>query len=159
ALAHDPEVQARFPGGILWATLGQNPEILSLLSGWIQSLGDYHFRPVTAEAATAHLRSLLQGRSSLLVIDDAWDPAHVSPFLAGGSRCRAVITTRDALIAEGVRAARYDLEVMTPDQALELLGRRIGSPVEGPDRAQALALAEAVGYLPLALELAAAQVS
>ncbi len=38
-LAHDNEVQTRFADGILWATLGQNPDILPRLSDWIQGLG------------------------------------------------------------------------------------------------------------------------
>ena len=31
ALSHNPEVQQRFPGGVLWATLGQQTNVLSLL--------------------------------------------------------------------------------------------------------------------------------
>src|SRR3712207_3777164 len=41
ALAHEPDVAERFPDGVLWATLGQEPDLLSLLSRWIQALGDY----------------------------------------------------------------------------------------------------------------------
>lgn len=37
ALAHDSEVQDRFPDGVLWATLGQEPDLLSLLSRWIRA--------------------------------------------------------------------------------------------------------------------------
>ncbi|NER52847.1 MAG: hypothetical protein F6J92_40660, partial [Symploca sp. SIO1A3] len=31
ALAHDPDVRSYFPDGIFWATLGQQPDILSFL--------------------------------------------------------------------------------------------------------------------------------
>lgn len=41
ALAHNPDVQERFSDGVLWTTLGQQPELLPLLSTWIQALGDY----------------------------------------------------------------------------------------------------------------------
>jgi len=159
ALAREKEVLERFPDGILWATLGQQPDVLSLLAGWIQALGDYDFRPTTPEAASAHLRTLLHGKAVLLVVDDAWDPEHVRPFLAGGDRCRAVVTTREALIAQAVGATLYDLDVMTPEQALGLLGGRLGRPLEGREREEAQRLARAAGYLPLALELAAAQVA
>ena len=37
ALAHEPEVQAKFPDGVLWVTLGQQPESLAFLSNWIQA--------------------------------------------------------------------------------------------------------------------------
>jgi hypothetical protein len=44
ALAHDKEVKTHFCDGILWATLGQQPNLLSLLSGWVQALGDCNFK-------------------------------------------------------------------------------------------------------------------
>ena len=159
ALAHDSDVQARFPDGVLWATLGQQPEILSLLMDWIQALGDYGFRPTTVETATAHLRTLLHAKAALLVVDDAWNPAHARPFLVGGSRCRVLVTTREAVIAKAVGAALYDLDVMTPEQALALLAGRLGRDLAEAERERALELAQEVGYLPLALELAAAQVA
>jgi hypothetical protein len=42
ALAHEKDVQAHFCDGIVWATLGQQPDVLPLLSGWVQALGDYN---------------------------------------------------------------------------------------------------------------------
>ena len=158
-LAHDSEVKERFPDGVLWATLGQQPDLLPLLSGWVQALGDYNFKPLGKEAATSHLRTLLHDKAALLVVDDAWDPAQVPPFLVGGPRCRVVITTRDATIAKAVGATLYDLDVMSPEQALALLAGWLHRGFEGTERDQALLLAKAVGYLPLALELAAAQVA
>src|SRR4051812_23653321 len=38
ALAHDPEVLVHFPDGVLWVTLGQRPDLLSLLSVWVQAM-------------------------------------------------------------------------------------------------------------------------
>ncbi len=159
AMARDPDVLARFPDGILWATLGQQPDVLSILTGWIQALGDYDFRPTTAEVATAHLRTLLHNKAALLVVDDAWESGHVRPFLAGGDRCRALITTREAIIAGAVGADLYSLDVMTMHQALTLFEHRLGHRLEGKEKASAQELARIVGYLPLALKLAAAQVA
>ncbi len=160
ALARDADVSACFPDGVLWATLGQEPDTLSLLSEWIQALGDYNYKPTIVAGASAHLRTLLNDKAVLLVIDDAWDAKHVHPFCVGGPRCRALVTTREGLIARAVGATLYDLDVMTSDQALALLAAWLGRDLaEGAERSSALALAEAVGYLPLALELSAAQVA
>ena len=137
-LAHDSEVKERFPDGVLWATLGQQPDLLPLLSGWVQALGDYDFKPLGTEAATSHLRTLLHDKAALLVVDDAWDPAQVPPFLVGGPRCRVVITTRDATIAKAVGATLYDLDVMSPEQALALLAGCLRRGFEGTERDQAL---------------------
>jgi hypothetical protein len=156
ALAHDPEVQNCFADGILWATLGQEPDILSFLSSWIQALGDRDYKPTSIDATSMHLRSLLYEKQVLLVVDDAWNPDHVEPFRTGGKGCRVLVTTREA---EVYGARRYDLEEMTPEQSLTLLTQKYPGCVTERDREQAATLAKAVGNLPLALELAAAQLT
>ncbi len=159
ALTRDPSILHRFPDGVLWAELRQDPDILSILSSWLQDgLSDYTFRPTSVDAATARLRSLLKNKAVLMVVDDAWNASHVRPFLAGGVQCRMIITTRETHIAAALDATIYDLDVMTPEQALELLSRKIGREFKGNEREEALRLARTVGYLPLALDLAAAQV-
>src|SRR5262249_6729247 len=104
-------------------------------------------------------RSLLAGRAALLVIDDAWEPAHARALLVGGDRCRVLITTREAVVALAVGAAVHDLDVLDPDQAQALLSRRLRRDLAPDERGAAAALVQAVGRLPLALELAAAQVA
>ena len=159
ALAHDPEIQAHFADGILWATLGQQPNLLSWLGSWIQALGDHNFQGTTVEASMTHLRTLLQEKVALLVVDDAWDSSHVQAFLVGGTKCQVLITSRDKLIATSVGATLYSLDVMSREQSLQLLAKRLGRNLTAGEQPQAEELAEEVGYLPLALELAAVQVA
>ncbi|MDV3350740.1 NB-ARC domain-containing protein [Leptothoe sp. LEGE 181152] len=154
-LAHDDEVQAHFCDGILWATLGQNPDILPLLSGWIQALGDHDYKPTAIEAASNHLRTLLYSKQVLLVVDDVWHPEHLDPFRVGEDGCCVLVTTREARISG---ADRYDLDVMTADQALELMTQKLSDTLSVSDRERALEFATRVGFLPLALELAASQI-
>jgi hypothetical protein len=157
ALAYDPDVQTRFPDGVLWATLGQQPDLLSFLSNWIQALGDYDYKPTTPEAASMYLRTLLSNKKALLVVDDVWNSEDVELFQVGGAGCRVLVTTREAAV---VGATRYDLDVMTKEQSLELLSKaRQRSPLTQAEQKQAETFAEEVGYLPLALELAAAQIA
>lgn len=152
AISHDAEVQAQFPDGVLWATLGQQPDVLSFLSNWIQSLGDHSYKPITPETASAHLRTLLYDKKMLLVVDDVWDSSHAEFFRVGGSGCCVLVTTREAKI-HGAR--KYDLDVMTPDQSLSLLQQSLYTELTADEDISALA--KALGYLPLALELAASQ--
>ncbi|WP_293072084.1 NB-ARC domain-containing protein [Moorena sp. SIO4A5] len=160
ALAHDKEVQSHFTDGIFWATLGQQPDILSFLSSWIQQLGDYDFKPINTEAASLQLKTLLSDKKALLVVDDVWHPDHVEPFRVGGDGCRVLVTTREAQVKDAVT---YDLDVMTPNQSLELLASCLTNEITNKkltnqELEYAETLAKTVGYLPLALELAAAQV-
>ncbi|EGJ30890.1 NB-ARC domain protein [Moorena producens 3L] len=155
ALAHDEEVQSHFTDGIFWATLGQQPDILSFLSTWIQQLGDYDFKPINIHSASLQLRTLLSDKKALLVVDDVWHPDHVDPFRVAGSGCRVLVTTREAPVKGAIR---YDLDVMTLNQSLELLTACFNNELTNQELDYAKILAKTVGYLPLALELAAAQV-
>ena len=56
-----------------------------MLSAWIQTMRDYDFRPTTVEAASMHLRALLQDKAALLVVDDVWNPEHATHFKVGGA--------------------------------------------------------------------------
>lgn len=156
ALAHDEEVQDRFPDGVFWATLGANTQLLHLLNDWIRAMGAYRLYAVNLEKACDHLRKLLQDKAALLVADDAWDTVRVLNFIVGGPRCHLLITTREASIARALRAELYSLDVMTPSQAFTLLEMWLGRAIEGEERIEAEALINEVGRLPLALELAAA---
>ena len=159
ALAHDKEVQNNFCDGILWATLGQQPNLLSLLSGWVQALGDYNFKATSVEATSNHLRTLLYDKAVLLVVDDAWNPEDAKVFNIGGARCQVLVTTRESAIADVLSASKYSLDVMTPSQAMELLTKKLERELTDTETQEAKAFAKKVGYLPLALELAAAQVA
>ncbi|OLT61042.1 NB-ARC domain-containing protein [Moorena bouillonii] len=155
ALAHDSEVQSHFHDGIFWATLGQQPDILSFLSSWIQQLGYYDFKAINIDSASLQLRKLLSDKKALLVVDDVWHPDHVEPFRVAGDGCRVLVTTREAQIKDAIS---YDLDVMTPKQSLELLTACFNNELTAQELEYAETLAKTVGYLPLALELAAAQV-
>jgi hypothetical protein len=59
-----------------------------------------------------------------------------------------------------VGASHYDLDVMTKSEALKLLESQAQArPLTQGEKQQAELLANTVGYLPLALELAAAQIA
>ena len=85
-LAREPDVRRRFPDGVLWATLGQEPDVLSVLSVWVRALGDYEFTRYGTDAAANYLRTLLEPKAALVVIDDAWNQADVASLLVGGPR-------------------------------------------------------------------------
>ena len=152
ALAHEKAVQERFGDGVLWVTLGQQPDVLGLVSSWIQALKDYDYKPTTVEAASSHVRSLLYDKRALLVVDDAWSAEDAAHFLVGGAGCRVLVTTREVVIAG---AAQHSLNVMSPSESLALMQNCLGEKWRSHDWGDAVALARSLGYLPLALELAA----
>ena len=158
AVVQSQPVRERFADGVLWVTLGQAPDLQALLGQWIRDLGDHEFRALDVRSASGRLRQLLQDRAVLLVVDDAWQSEHVEPFLVGGLRCRLLVTTRRRHIADDLHAVSHELDVLSPEQAVELLATHLHRPLHDDERGPAQRLAEAVGRLPLALELAAVRI-
>ncbi|MEM7333492.1 MAG: NB-ARC domain-containing protein [Chloroflexota bacterium] len=158
ALAHNPAVQEKFSDGVLWAVLGQEPDLIPLLGGWIQALGDYDFHAISIETASAHLRTLLKEKAVLLVVDDVWESVHLAPLLSGGPDCQALVTTRRIDVADEIGANIFSIEALTEAQALDLLSARLGRSLVNEERVKAAEIARVLGYLPLALELAAVRI-
>jgi NB-ARC domain/HEAT repeats len=157
ALVLDEAVRSRFEDGILWVTLGQNPDLQSCLGNWIRELDKSRdgFSGTTLESASGYLNNLLAERRMLLVVDDVWDAAHVDWFRVGGVGCRVLVTTREARI-EG--ADYYPLALMSEDASIDLVRRKLGRLWKAADEGAVRSFARVLGYLPLALDLAANQV-
>ena len=96
---HDGEVMSACDGGILWATLGEQPALLPELTKLYAALTGERPPFVDADDASLALSSKLEGKRCLLVIDDVWDREHVKPFMRGGADCTRLITTRSLKIA------------------------------------------------------------
>ena len=163
ATAHSPLINDSFRDGVLWTTLGQNPDPLDNLVSWIHNLGDRDYNPSTINAASSYLRTLLYPRNLLLVIDDVWNAEHARPFLTGGPKCAALITTRRAHVADDLSANLYALDVMTQADALSLLTKRVelgrGRKLTQAELEQAVLLTQETGFLPLALDLIGALIA
>lgn len=170
ALAHEQEVIQHFEDGILWATLGPNGLVENWQVTWGSALGDdLRTYPDPVTKAT-RLRELLVHKTCLLVIDDAWLETDLTDLLVGGPNCRTLVTTRQGSVAQKIGARTIFVDVLSEVEALALLGSwavwKKTSFSEGemweedlsPIEAQmARELVKRLGYLPLAIALAGAQ--
>ncbi|MBZ5689785.1 MAG: trypsin-like peptidase domain-containing protein [Acidobacteriia bacterium] len=150
----DPFIRSRFPDAVMWTTLGQSPDIAGALISWLSALG-YPAERLPVPSASAKLIQLLEGRVCLLIIDDVWSPEDVSPFLAGGPGSHVLLTTRRRSVADKVKAALCEVPAMSEGEALSLFETRLARSMPDGERVQALLVAAEVGYVPLALHLAA----
>lgn len=81
ALAHDEEVRRMFPDGVLFASLGQDPEVLSTVVAWARSMGaDDLSDAETVSEASGRLRAAMMDKRALLILDDVWEAAHAVPL-------------------------------------------------------------------------------
>lgn len=162
ALCEDAEIQAAFPDGILWVSLGQDAhedDLKGKLRAWVDTLGG-----VIGDAAPSIERlketvaALLADRACLLVIDDVWRRRDAEFFLAGGARCRLLVTTRDAEVAHALGVPVEPIPLMTDDEAAALLDQWSDGALATADRAlRRRIVADTLGRLPLAIRLAGAQ--
>jgi hypothetical protein len=157
-LGRDRRLLNTFPDGILWASLGQNPSLLSVLASWGSALGsDAILRCPTLSMAVERLRGLLHPRKLLLLVDDIWSASHAAPFLAAcGPDCAVVATTREPQVAESFtsnRAFVYTLPVLDEQSAMELL-QAIAPAITQNYHRESEDLVRALECLPLAIHVA-----
>jgi hypothetical protein len=147
ALCHDEEIIETFDAGILWVTLGQQPDVIKAATTLYAGLTDERPVFVSVEDATIKIAEKLGDRTCLLVIDNLWDFNHLKPFVRGGAHCVRLITTRYP--GETPGATLVDLDKMSDGEADAMLRRGLSL-----NREQIRALSDRLGNFPLALEAA-----
>ncbi|MGP3689486.1 AfsR/SARP family transcriptional regulator [Streptomyces sp. IBSNAI002] len=156
-------VREAYPDGQLYVDLrGSDPvpaDPEAVLSGFLVALGvPGDAVPDGLDARSALFRSVVDGRRLLLVLDNAKDAAQIRPLLPGAVGC-AVLTTGRTRPSGLPAAVQVDLDVFQPSEALDLLGRTIGTARLDAEREAALELVVACGYLPLAVRIVAARLA
>ena len=98
-LAHDPELRERYADGVLWARLGEEPDMSNIFRDWSEALniessdGDEQDSFIDRDHAGKVIRQALARRRMLLVIDDAWKSDVALALKLGGPHCAHIITT------------------------------------------------------------------
>ncbi|MCP4417197.1 MAG: hypothetical protein GY805_11280 [Chloroflexi bacterium] len=168
ALTHDPDVQAAFPDGIYWLTVGDLGDLkaggnLQLLNRQVELarlIGDGATALIDTKQAASHLRQQLRGMKCLLVLDDVWQVDHVQPLAAvdATSGGRLLVTTRNRGVLTGLRAHEMKLDVLSRSQSRALLAHMTEMSLdELPPEADELA--DRCEDLPLALVVCGANVA
>jgi WD40 repeat protein len=152
----DEVVQAAFPDGIAWVTIGRRPgNLVAQMRDIAKALGESSAGFDTPDESMRKLRAMLRDKAALLVLDNVWDARHVEPFRAEAPRCRVLFTTRDARVASTLGAFEYQLDVLSPQAAREWLARYAWMQAESLPR-QANDVVTECGRLPLALAMVGA---
>jgi WD40 repeat protein len=125
ALCHDDDLVEAFGDGILWVTLGENPNLIAVVNGLCTAMTGKNPGFIEVELAAGRLAELLEDRDCLLALDDVWDHVHLRPFMRGAKNGARVITTRRRAVVTGVEAQRVDVDEMTANQSVEILISRL----------------------------------
>jgi hypothetical protein len=154
-LARRSEVVDAFADGVFWLSLGQHPDIPAYQGVWLNFVTARRLAYPSSAAATAALSAYFAERQALLILDDVWNQSDLSPFLVGGPKCRTLITTRERKLDSYGTVIR--MQALLPSEAVQLI--RIRSKCDFEDDEKLRELATGLDHLPLALELAAYQLS
>jgi DNA-binding SARP family transcriptional activator/tetratricopeptide (TPR) repeat protein len=160
-------VRDRFPDGQLYANLrghahGQPMRPIEVLTQFLPALGVPAERvPTDLEAASALYRTLLTDRKMLVLLDNVASPDQVRPLLPASPGCMVVVTGRDRMggLVAMHGARQLTLDVLSPDDALDLLARVLGHERVHAEHEAAGQFAKLCVYLPLALRIAAANLA
>jgi len=146
----------RFPGGVLWANLAEEPPPL-IATRW---LGNYGY-DVSGERETvrlSRLATILATLPTLVVLDNAQDVSSVRKLLVKSPDVGILVTTRKrSAIPNGVRPIL--LNQLSLEESIELLAKYAGLDRIRRELKDSKTVCALCGYLPLALTLAGAQLA
>ncbi|MEU3570171.1 BTAD domain-containing putative transcriptional regulator [Kitasatospora sp. NPDC036755] len=154
-------VRAEFPDGQLYVDLrgaGASPaDPVGILGDFLHALGVTE-SPDSLEQRAALYRSLLASRRMLILLDNARDAEQIRPLIPGVSGCAVLATSRSRLA--GIPGAQlFDVEELTPDEALALFSAIVGEQRVASEPEAAMKVVTACGFLPLAVRIAAARLA
>ncbi|WCN84740.1 AfsR/SARP family transcriptional regulator [Micromonospora sp. LH3U1] len=156
----------RFPDGQLYVNLrGFDPaatptEPARALHGFLEALGVPAARmPSEPDMMVSLYRTAVAGKRLLVVLDNARDAEQVRPLLPGSPDCLAIVTSRDPLIPLVVTESAQPviLDLLSPDEARDMLVRRLGARQVAAEPAAADDIADRCARLPIALAIVAAR--
>ncbi|MET9619984.1 BTAD domain-containing putative transcriptional regulator [Streptomyces sp. NPDC006464] len=157
------EARPHFPDGQLYVDLqgagsrAAAPE--TVLGAFLRALGTPDAAiPDSLDERAALYRSTLDGRRILVLLDNARDAAQIRPLLPGTAGCAALVTSRIRMV-DLAGAHLVDLDVMSPEEALQLFTRIVGAERVQAEREAALDVVAACGFLPLAIRIAASRLA
>lgn len=156
ALGHDESIINAFPDGILWASLGPRGDVAGAQINWETELTTRAPTSVSPEHKFGRLKSLLSKKSCLIIIDDVWEQTSFKHLNVGGPQSVTIVTTRRlGLVKDGVKF-KHQVSGLSEIEADDLL-RNVSEDQDQTSKAKELRskIAANLGYLPLALKLAA----
>lgn len=150
------EVAEQYPDGVLRTRLtapgGQTVATERAVRGLLEGLGQATPPGAGEDELSSALRTALDGRRVVILVDDAADPHQVDALLPDTPECLVVVTAEGPLT--GIPDVRpCTLGGLDTPSAVEMLAQRIGDTRVTADPRAAEALAEECGGQPAALVL------
>jgi len=148
----------RFRDGVVWVDLRQR-DVPSALRHVASTYGysDQAAQIPDAEGLSALVRSVLRGREALVILDNAEGvaPQEFPLLIPGVQGCVTLVTSRRSFTELKRYGQVLPVGEMEQEEAEALLTRIMGEAVDEGEGAARSTLVERLGFLPLALDIAA----
>lgn len=151
SICRDEDVIEFFEDGILWLTLGAQPDLLALLTGWVAAFGGDTGVVANLEMVERKLSEQLISKRCLLVFDDVTEAVQWRQAPHGGPGCRVLITTRVRDVAIEANAAAIEIGPLQQGSARQVL--MAGLDEVSVDEALVSQFVALLGNVPLALKV------
>ncbi|TDV49703.1 AfsR/SARP family transcriptional regulator [Actinophytocola oryzae] len=161
------QVRRHFPDGQLYVNMrghaaGPPMRPIDALARFLPALGvPAEQVPLEVDVAASLYRSLLADTRTLVLLDNVAHSDQVRPLLPGSRGCRVLLTSRDKLGGLVARdgAVPLTLDALDPAESTTLLTRLLGADRVAAEPDAAAELTDLCGHLPLALRIAAANLT
>lgn len=154
------QLRSYFPDGVLWARVDTS-DTMSILSTFASAY-DLDVRQYgDVDSRSRIVRELLAHKQALIVLDNAQSSEQVRPLLPPTGLCAVLVTTRrhDLAITRG--AMRLVLRPFDSNsgESLALFAHVLGEDRVAAERPLFIELADLLGHLPLAVDIAAGRLA
>lgn len=148
------------PDGVLWASVDSS-DALSILSTFAQAYG-VDVGPYTDLPGRSRLvRDLLGQKRALMILDNVQTSEQIIPLLPPTGPCAVLVTTQRQNLAALRNARHFLIPPFSRDQqeSLALFSRILGPTRVTAEKTALLELADLLGHLPLAIDIAASRLA
>ncbi len=151
-------LRSTLPDGVLWVRLDRTNPMSAL-----QLFAGAYGRHVTVfedlESRSAAVRELLAHKQALVVLDHAQTDREIESLLPPSGNCAVLITTRCRNLAAAHGAVRCRVEPFSREEANLLFTGVLGNDFIAREHTALTKIARLLGYLPLALDVAACRLA
>ncbi len=145
-------LQDKFSDGVLWFRLDTSDVMDVLLSigfAFGKDVGYIQDKDIRAQV----IQSIIVKKEVLLIFDNVEQKSDINLLLPKNRNCFVIITSRYTNLSIPSYHSSLSLESFSKEETLLLFKRILGEKYINKNKSQILQLAEAVGYLPLALHI------
>lgn len=155
------DVRFSFPDGVFWIEMGKNPPIPTRQGDIGVAFGDVLDEYPDRQRGKSRLSDILKNKAVLIVLNDVWDYRHVDAFSVNAPQSRLLVTTRIGHISTQLGVSSYEINVLTENEGVELIGKRLGRDpsADNPYLVEERKIVEYLGGHTLAISIASAKIS